>query len=411
MINQELLNKYADLAIKSGCNIQKGQLLIINAPVDCAFFARVCAQKAYEAGAGRVVVQYNDENLSHLDYLHVATDELKKVSQWQIDRKQEQIDNKCCMLHIDSKIPSILQDIEPSKIQEVMMSLQTAMKKFRYYTMADHGQWCIVAIPNLLWAKKVFPELNDEQAVEKLWDAILKSVMVNEESDAVNNWDFHNQQISKRATILNDHAFKAIKFKNDLGTDLCVGLVENHIWAGGDSMTVGGVKFNPNMPTEEIFTMPHKYRVNGKVVSTKPLNYNGVLVEDFEIDFVDGKAVSYSAKNNQEALANLINLDEGSCYLGEVALISHDSPISLSKILFYNTLFDENASCHLALGSAYPTNVVGGTDMNEEQMEAVGCNSSMTHVDFMFGSKCMNIVGVNNDDSEVVLFEKGNFVI
>ena len=411
MINEMLLDKYAQLAVVSGCNVQKGQLLIINAPVECAYFARICAKKAYEAGAGEVVVQYNDENLNRLDYLNVETETLKKVSQWQIDKKQEQIDNKCCMLHIDSKIPSILQGIDSSKIQEVMMSLQSAMKPFRYYTMSDHGQWCIVAIPNTLWAKKVFPHLSDEQALDKLWDAILKAVKVDENSDAIANWDKHNEQIIKRANILNDYCFESIEFKNDLGTCLSVGLVDNHIWAGGCSTTVGGVKFNPNMPTEEIFTMPHKYRVNGKVVSTKPLNYNGVLVNDFELVFKDGKVVEYHAKENLEALTNLINLDEGSCYLGEVALISHDSMISKSNILFYNTLFDENASCHLALGSAYPTNIVSGGEMSEEQMEKVGCNNSMTHVDFMFGSKCMSVKGITKDNNVVVLFEKGNFVI
>jgi aminopeptidase len=211
--------------------------------------------------------------------------------------------------------------------------------------------------------------------------------------------------------VLNDYNFKSLHFLNSLGTDLVVSLVDNHIWAGGGEESTKGVYFNPNVPTEENFTMPYKYGVNGKVVATKPLNYQGNLIEEFWLEFKDGKVVDFDAKAQKETLSNLINFDEGSSYLGEVALISHDSPISNSNILFFNTLFDENASCHLALGRAYPMNVKGGTTMTKEELLEAGSNLSMAHSDFMFGSACMNIVGTQQDGTKVQIFKNGNFVI
>ena len=248
-------------------------------------------------------------------------------------------------------------------------------------------------------------------AVDKLWDAILYASRVSEDGDVVEAWNKHNAEIKVHSDKLNDYNFKSLHFKNSLGTDLTVGLIKDHIWAGGCDETTKGILFNPNIPTEEVFTMPDRFNINGTVASTKPLSYGGVLIENFKLTFKDGRVVAHEALKNEETLTNLLNTDEGSRSLGEVALISHDSPISNLNILFYNTLFDENASCHLALGNCYPTNLKGGTDLSDEELYGLGGNHSMVHVDFMFGSADMEVVGTTQDGKEVQIFSKGNFII
>ncbi len=409
-MNNVIIEKYAHLAVSVGANIQKDQVLVITSPVDAANFARACSKVAYKLGAKQVHVQYHDELLSRIDMEHCQRDVLKEVPNWQIERYQYVVDQKCAFLHIDSSIPEVFDGCDPETLQAVMIERQKAFKKFKNYTMANHGQWCIVAIPNTYWAKKMFPELDEKQAMDKCWQAILDSIYLDETNDVVNNWQEHNKTIHSRSSKMNEYNFKSLHFKNSLGTDCIVDLVPNHVWAGGSEVSTSGVIFNPNMPTEEIFSMPLKTGVNGTVVSTKPLNYQGKLVDGFKLTFKDGKVVAYEAKENEAALKNLLELDEGSSYLGEVALISHDSPISNSNILFYDTLFDENASCHLALGAAYPMNVKGGTTMSEDELKEAGANDSITHVDFMFGSEDMEITGISHDGSTTAVFKKGNFV-
>ncbi len=409
-MNKNIIEKYANLAVKLGVNIQKGQLLVITCPVDCAFFARECTKAAYELGAKKVNIHYVDDVCEKYDLTYADVEVLKDIKPWMIDRKQDEIDQKCAYLYIDSDIPEILEGIDPSKLQEVMIAKQTAFKKFRNYTSANHGQWSIVAVPNPAWAKKVFPNHDEETAMKMLWDAILKTVYLDETNDIVEVWKKHSDSIQKHVKILNDYNFKNLHFKNSKGTDLHVELILDHVWAGGSENTTSSIQFNPNMPTEEVFTMPLKTGVNGTVVSTKPLNYQGKLVDEFTITFKDGKAVDYTASNNGEAIKNILEFDEGSSFLGEVALISYDSPISNSGILFYDTLFDENASCHLALGSAYPMSVKDGVNLSEEELAKLGVNISMTHVDFMFGSSDMSVVGECFDGKKVEVFKNGNFV-
>ncbi len=409
-MNTNIIEKYAHLAVKMGVNIQEGQVLVINSPIHTSDFAHACATAAYKLGAKYVHVEYIDELQSRISMLHADVEVFKNIPEWQCNRQQYFIDQKCAFLHIDSSIPEVFDGCDPTKLQAAMIARQQAFKKFRYYTMANHGQWSIVAVPNERWAKKIFPELSTKDAIDKCWQAILNSIYLDEENDVIRNWEKHNKTIHNHSSIMNDYNFKALHFKNEIGTDCIVELVPNHVWAGGSETTTGGVIFNPNMPTEEIFSMPLKTGVNGTVVSTKPLNYQGKLVNDFILKFKDGKVVEYSAKENEDALKNLLELDEGSSYLGEVALISHDSPISQSNILFYDTLFDENASCHLALGAAYPMNVKGGTMMSEEELKDAGANDSMTHVDFMFGSHDMQVTGIKHDGSKVPVFVDGNFV-
>jgi len=277
--------------------------------------------------------------------------------------------------------------------------------------MGSKSQWTIVAAPNPVWAMKVFPGLEETEAVEALWKAILEASRVTEDNNPVEEWNQHNEIIFKHNQILNNYNFDTLHFTNKLGTNLTIRLVDNHIWAGGGEHTPDGLLFNPNIPTEENFTMPHRHGVNGKVVATKPLEYQGKLIEDFWLEFKDGKVVAYDAKVNKDILENLLKFDEGSSYLGEIALISYDSPISNSGILFYNTLFDENASCHLALGRAYTINVKGGTEMSLEDLKAIGYNHSMAHSDFMFGSSDLQVTGITKEGMKVVIFKNGDFVI
>lgn len=411
MAKQELLKKLAKLAVEIGANVQKGQLVWVNSSTETKELARLIVEAAYEAGAKRVAVQWSDDYVSRAGLDKMSIETLEEVPQWSIDKLHYFIDQGGCVISVTSPIPGLNSGLDPVKMQKAAIARSKAMDFYRNHMMGNRSQWSIVAAPNQVWAEKVFPNLKGEEAVDALWDAILKASRVTETNNPVAEWDLHNETLLKHNKILNDFDFVSLHFKNSLGTDLVVKLVEDHVWAGGGENSTQGVYFNPNIPTEENFSMPDRNGVDGKVVATKPLNYQGNLVEDFWLDFKDGKVVDYGAKKELATLKNLVDLDEGSSRLGEVALISHDSPISNSNILFYNTLFDENASCHLALGRAYPMNVKGGTDMTPEQLKAAGANSSMTHVDFMFGSEDMNIVGTKKDGSKVQIFEKGNFIV
>lgn len=411
MVSENQLKKYARLAVKMGVNVQEGQLLVIGADVRDHKFAELCVEEAYKAGAGKVVVDWSSEHNTRWSYEYMTKEALADIAQWQYDKRKDEQDKGCCYLHLISQTPNLLEGIDSEKIMARQMAASKMFAPLQSYTMNSEGQWSIVALPSAGWAKKVFPDCTEEEAIDKLWNAILMSVRVSEDNDPVAEWDVHNKQISHYCEVLNDNNFKALHFKNSLGTDLTVELVKNHIWAGGCEEAGNGAIFNPNMPTEENFCMPYKYGVNGKVVATKPLSYQGKLIDGFELDFKDGKVVAFHAEKEEEALKNLVEYDEGSCYLGEVALISYDSPINNTGILFYNTLFDENASCHLALGRAYPSNVKGGTEMSEEELQAAGANYSMTHNDFMFGSADMHVDGIKEDGTVVTIFENGNFII
>lgn len=410
-MNKQLLTEFARLAVTVGVNVQKGQLLRIIAPIEAKDLVHECARIAYEVGAGDVVVDYSDDVLSRIRFEKAGLEVLKEVPQWQVDKQAYLIDKKCCMLSITSPDPDVLDGIDPQKIKEATMARLKAMKQFQYYTTNNIGQWSIVAYPNLTWAKKVFPNDSEEVALNKLAEAILKASRVNDSEDVVAVWDRHNRAVKGYAKKMNDFNFDYLHFQNSLGTDLKVGLIKDHIWEGGADVTAGGVVFNPNIPTEEVFTMPDRHKIAGRVVASKPLSYNGNLIDGFELTFDGGEVVSFKAAKNEEALKNMLDTDEGAKSLGEVALISHDSPISNLNILFYNTLFDENASCHLALGRCYPSNVRGGMEMSDEELYAKGGNNSLIHVDFMFGSADMEITGVKSDGTEIKVFKNGNFVI
>jgi len=411
MPSQNRLRKYARLAVSIGANVQPGQMLLIQGQTDTREFVRLCVEEAYAVGAGYVQVRWNDDPIVHTTYQMASVEALEEVPAWMVSQFDYYMEKGAALLSVASPTPGLLGDIDPVKLQRANIAQRKAMTKWQTYMMGNRTQWSIVAVPTVAWAKKVFPALDDEAAVASLWDAIFNAVRVHEDNDPVQEWKEHNARLSAHNKALNDYNFKTLHFQNSLGTDLFVDLVENHIWAGGDEANTQGVRFNPNMPTEESFSMPYKFGVHGKVVATKPLNYNGRLIDGFWLQFKDGKVVDYDATKEKDALANLLSTDEGSSYLGEVALISHDSPISNSGILFLNTLFDENASCHLALGRAYPMNIKGGNDMTQEDLNAAGSNHSMEHQDFMFGSADMEITGIKHDGTKVILFKSGNFVI
>jgi len=411
MAKLELLEKYAKLIVEVGANVQKDQLVVVSTSTETRELARLIVKAAYNVGARIVNVQWSDAYVSRHNYDGMSIEALEEIPKWTVDKSKYFIEQGGCVISITSPIPGVNAGADSLKMQKAGIAHMKAFKFVQDYMMGNGTQWTVVAAPNNVWAKKIFPDLEEDAAYEALWDAILQASRVTETNDPIAEWKEHNKRLLSHNKVLNDYQFDSLHFKNSLGTDLTVKIVENHIWAGGGETSDKGIYFNPNIPTEENFTMPSKFGVNGKVVATKPLNYQGNLIEDFWFEFKDGKVINYDAKKQKETLKRLLEFDEGSTYLGEVALISHDSPISNSNVLFLNTLFDENASCHLALGRAYPMNVQGGTKMNEEELVAAGSNLSMVHSDFMFGNEDMQIEGTQKDGTKVTIFKDGNFVI
>lgn len=406
-----LLEKLANLAVKIGANVQKDQIVVVNAPTEAQEIARKVTKHAYEAGAKRVIVNWRDDITNRYSLEYETLETLQDIPQFSIDRMRYFVDNGACVISIVSPIPGANKGVDSNKIQVAGIASSKALNFYREHMMGNKSQWTIIAASNPIWAKKVFPDMDESAATEALWNAIFHASRVNEETDPIEEWNKHNNQLINHNKILNDYQFDSLHFTNSLGTDLTIKLVENHVWSGGQEKATTGVVFNPNIPTEENFTMPHKFGVNGKVVATKPLDYQGNLIEDFWLEFQDGKVVNFDAKKERSTLKNLLEFDEGSSYLGEVALIGYNSPISQANILFFNTLFDENASCHLALGRAYPMNIKGGTGMEIKELEKYGYNNSMSHSDFMFGSKDMNVVGITKEGKKIQIFKDGNFVI
>lgn len=408
---EKLLQKYAELTVKVGVNVQVGQRVVIRSSTETKELARMLTEEAYKAGAKQVHVQWSDDYVSKYTYEYAKAETLEDVAKWVVEQSRFFVDETACFISITSPIPGLNAGLDGNKMRRAMIASQKATSFMQEHLMANRSQWVVIGAPNPVWAEKVFPNLKGDAAVSKLWEAILNSARVRKDNDSVAEWMEHNKELSTHNNLLNKYNFKHLHFTNNLGTDLIVELAKNHVWAGGGEVSEKGVTFNPNIPTEETFTMPYKYGTQGIVYSTKPLNYQGKLIENFWLKFDKGQVVDFDAKSEKDALSQLLNTDEGSKYIGEIALISYDSPISNTNILFYNTLYDENASCHMALGKAYAMNVKGGTKMSAEELLAAGANHSMVHSDFMFGSSDLKIVGLTQDDEEVVVFENGNFII
>ena len=407
-MKNELLEKYALLLIKTGINIQKDQTLVINSPIECASFARVLSEIAYAEGAREVVMNWRDELSSKIKFMHAPEEVFEEYPDWQRDFYLSNVRKEAAFLSISASDPELMKEVNPERMAKSHKAASNAIKEYRDRLMSNRNVWCVASIPTISWAKKVFPELSEDEAVEKLWNSIFKTVRV-DTIDPVASWETHKSNLKKSMDFLNGNNFEYLQYKNALGTDLKIELPENHLWLGGSDYTPEGIEFIANMPTEEVFTLPKKAGVNGIVVSSKPLNYNGNLIEEFSLTFKDGKIVDFKAEKGCDILKSIIETDEGSHYLGEVALVPHDSPISNSNILFYNTLFDENASCHLAIGKAYPVCIKNGENLSDEELIKSGVNDSTVHVDFMVGSEDLEIIGITADGKEVPVFKNGNF--
>ena len=407
MTFQEKLEQYAQLAAKVGANVQKGQYLLINTSTETLDFTRLVVKAAYEAGAGRVHVNLTDDFVTRAFYDYGSDEELNHYPKWIVEQREELIAKKGALLWIDAEDPDLLSGVDGEKLAKQQKVGGEALKNYRKAVMNDDIAWSIVAVPSKKWAAKVFPHLPEMEQVPALWEAIFLSVRIGE-GDAVTLWHEHIQKLERRATTLNEKAFVQLRYKAP-GTDLVIDLPKGHIWQSGSSKAPDGTAFIANMPTEEVFTLPAKYGVNGTVRNTKPLAYRGNIIDEFTLTFKDGKVVESSAMVGNELLQSLLTTDETSAYLGEVALVPHNSPISNSNLLYFNTLFDENASNHLAFGAAYPTCFKDGRNLTEEQLEENGINVSVTHEDFMIGSAEMDIDGVLEDGTVEPVFRKGNW--
>lgn len=402
-----LLKDYAALLIKEGLNIQKGQRLMISCPVSEAYFAHLCTDAAYEVGCKEVIVRWSDDYITRATYLHGADEIFDTVNPWSVMMSDILSEEGAGWLAIHASDPENLKGVDPDRIRRNQIVAGKAMEKFRQREMRNEFPWCVCSIPTKSWAKKVFPELSEEEAVSRLWEEILSASRVDGVS-TIENWQAHSAELQSRVQTLNNYNFKTLRYKNSLGTDLVLELPENHFWAGGAEKAKSGISFSANIPTEEIFTLPKRDSINGTIYASKPLVISGNIVDKFYFVVKDGKIVEAHAEVGEEFLLNAISVDEGASYFGEVALVPYDSPISNSGILFYNTLFDENASCHFAFGEAYPC-LKDADSLSEEELKARGVNFSMTHDDFMVGTADLSIIGTTHEGKEVVVFENGNF--
>lgn len=411
-MNQELLNKYAAFTVQVGVNVQKGQTLIIRCPVEGAYFGRACMEAAYKAGARDVVIRWEDEKAARIRMELGEEEALSETKPYELRSYLDYAESEggCCLLAIHASDPEIFKGLDTAKINRVSLAKQEAMKSWREYTMKDRVQWCVVAIPTPAWAASVFPGMPEDEAQEKLWSAIFDVCRVTG-GDPVSAWKEHVAKTSACRDKLNELQLESIHMTSANGTDLTVGLAEGHTWEGACSKAENGAVFIANVPTEEVFTAPHRERVNGVVKGTKPYVYNGQLIEGFSVTFKDGVVVDYSAEKNAELLGQLLDSDEGARRIGEIALVPASSPINRSGALFYSTLFDENAACHIAFGAGYPTTVKGGAAMTTEELLACGVNDSAIHEDVMVGAEDMTITGLTKSGEAVTIFENGEWAI
>nr|WP_302597007.1 aminopeptidase [uncultured Cellulosilyticum sp.] len=404
---EENLRKYAKLVVEVGVNIQKDQLLLIRTPLEGACFAREMVKCAYEAGAKRVFVDYSDEEITKLTYMHATEETLSEYPTWMAQEMNELAEGNAAFITISAGNPDLLKDVPTSKISAMQKSSGKALETFRKYIGNSDVCWCVVSMPTPAWSQKVFPDKSKEEAESLLWDRIFAATRIYEE-DPVAAWKAHTDFLADKCAYLNNKKIKTLHYTAP-GTDLTVELAKNHIWQGGGEDSTKGTYFVANMPTEEVFTMPYKYGVNGVLASTKPLVYGGNMIDEFTLTFKDGKIVDCKAKVGEEMLKELIATDEGSHYLGEVAIVPHSSPVSATNTVFFNTLFDENASCHFAIGSAYTTNIVGGAQMSKEELEKAGANTSITHNDFMVGSNKLTIEATTESGETFTVLKEGEW--
>lgn len=405
-MKKSVLKEYARLIVRCGANVQKDQEVMIYAGLDQPEFVKLVVEEAYKAKAKKVIVEWSYDPLVkyHVRYQSVKT--LGTVPQWQLARQEHFCETLPARIHLISEDPDGLKGVNMKKMAKANQMSYPILKPY-HDRRANAQQWCIAAVPGEAWAKKVFPGMRTRAAMEKLWEVILFTSRVTD--DPVKQWQDHNADLENRCAKLNAMGIQSLHYTAANGTDLTVGLIPQGRWCGGGEYSTQGIFFNPNIPTEECFVSPKKGQAEGIVYSTMPLSYRGQLIENFSIRFEQGKAVEVHAQKGEELLKTMISMDEGAAYLGECALVPQKSPICESGILFYNTLFDENAACHLALGRGYPDTIENFQDRSLEECWEMGLNDSMIHEDFMIGCDSMNIDGILADGSTVAIFRDGNW--
>ncbi|MBR3841271.1 MAG: aminopeptidase [Erysipelotrichales bacterium] len=408
-MNKKIYKQYAEVAVKVGINLQPNQEVLVVASTRQREFVKYVVEACYKNKAKRVTVDWSDDAITRLNYKYQSKKTLAEIADWQEEKQKHMAEVLPCRIFIADSAPDALKGVNTAKMQVAQKARYIRMKKY-IDQMDNKYQWTIIAVPSPEWAKKVFPNETKGNAVKKLWANILHTARLDNENP-LQAWEDHIAYLHEKSEKLNSYNFKHLTYKSSNGTDFKVGLQENHNWLSARETSLQGIEFTANMPTEEAFTMPAKYSAEGKVVATKPLSYHGQLIEDFEITFKEGKAVSWSAKTNEKLLTEMITTDEGSAYLGEVALVPFNSPINETGVIFLNTLFDENACCHLALGRAFNNNIKGYETMTPEDFKKVNVNESINHVDFMIGSADLEIVGTTYDNQEVTVFKNGTWAI
>ena len=409
MISKNLLQKYANLIVRTGANVRPGQVVELTISVEQHEFAALIIETCYRVGAKKVNVHWTSDDQERLDLLYADEAVLSTVLPWEEARLKQMVEDLPCRIFIESEDPDAMKSVDPQKLSNVDQSRSTVRKPYRDAIDGKH-QWVIAAYPSVKWARKCFPDLEDGEAVDRLWEAILRTVRIGEDDDPVEAWRVHTSFIESKATWLNQQSFSSLRYKSENGTDFTVDLIPGAKWIGaGATNAVNGAFYIPNMPTEEIFTSPMVGKCHGTLVAVKPLSWNSQLIEDFSITFKDGRAISCRAKKGQTLLEKMINMDEGAAMLGELALVPKESPVNKCGFLFYNTLFDENACCHCALGMGFKEILPGGEDMTNDQAREMGINDSIIHVDFMIGADDLSIDGIKPDGSEVSIFRKGTW--
>lgn len=406
-MKKTVLKNYAKLIAKTGVNVKSGQDVIIRAELDQPEFVAYVAEECYRAGARNVRVEWSHQPVSRLNAMYQSEDTLAEVAPWQEEKLRDQSLALPAVIYLESADPDGMNGVDAHKVSSASMRRFPKIKPYRD-AMENKYQWCIAAVAGKNWAKKVFPkEKNAQAAEEKLWEAILRCSRA--EGNPIGNWNEHNKNLSERCRILNGLHLKKLFYRSSNGTDLCVGLMEEGVFAGGGETTLSGRYFNPNIPSEEVFTTPRRGLAEGDVYSTKPLSYQGQLIENFHLRFADGKVTEAAAEKGEEVLKKMLAMDEGASYLGECALVPFDSPINESGLLFYNTLFDENASCHLALGRGFSMCVKDYENYSDEKIKELGVNDSMIHVDFMIGARDLSIEGETENGERISIFKNGNW--
>lgn len=406
-MNKTIYKRFSKVIVKKGINLQKGQDVLLYISTRQREFAKYIVEECYKNGCRKVVLNWTDEDIDYVAYKYGSEEALSTVEDYEEKRAEHNSKSIPCRIYVEDENPEAFANLDNDKISRIYNARRKVIKKYRDIC-EGYDQWCIVAVPSKEWAKMIFPSLKPSEAMKKLWEAIIKTTRI-DSNDPLKAWNDHISYLASKAKVLNELNLDYLEYSASNGTKLKLKLHKDHLWQSASENSLKGIEFVANMPTEEVFTMPDINGVDGVVVSSKPLSHNGVIIDNFKIYFEAGRVVKAEAEKGLSELQKIIDTDEGSHHLGEVALVPYDSPINKSGILFYNTLFDENAACHLALGMAFRDNLKGYETMSDEEFKDIPFNNSLTHVDFMIGTKDLNIVGYDHNGVAHQIFKDGNF--